>query len=59
MTIAVAGRTRRSYVSQRFFNHSVRVCGDSVRTNPHRMVRITPENCKCRGPRMVAGASAT
>ena len=38
MAIAVAGRTPGSYAPQVAFPHSVRVCGDTVATNPHRTV---------------------
>jgi hypothetical protein len=42
MTIAVAGRTRRSYARTAPFTHSVRVGGHSVSVDPHRTVSGGP-----------------
>lgn len=39
MTIAVAGRTRRSYAHRAPFTHSVKIYGASRTTNAHRTVR--------------------
>jgi len=58
MTMAVAGRTPRSYAPTGLFPHSVRVYAAPGAVDPHRTV-IGEGPTKCRGPRMVAGAPTT
>jgi hypothetical protein len=50
MTIAVAGRTRRSYVLPRSFNHSVKAGRVYIPTRLHRTVGETPKQPKMPRP---------